>query len=536
MNTEIQSPSCPTPAPAGIKLFRRDGTPRKHFSASERLALLGWGAEEVAAFMKLFAPRRFPYILQRQRDGKPPAWRTVNHALTDDLIVRHLLADKLPGVNPIWVGTRAWDKTMFVAVDVDFRGDAPDFIRRCTKVERALYTLGIPRRSWLIQATPSGGRHYYFFTYRPIPTWEIPITLELVELVHIGGQHEVFPSDTQGLRLPFGSIPGQVHDPEAGRLFIRAYVSGEFPRVNWRRCKNRASRSAQRRLEGIGSATPVPARPRSPKHEREQPALPLGVPKAQRCSTEQGRTTTSRPATRPKDIEDLWQRGITAAGARLEATKKVAWNFIFVRGMSEEEAANEIIDWVYRNGKTTSNDVKADLKNNTRRVAEQTRRIVAWYAARRREGGSSGSRRFSRTEIDAIVAAAASLPATLQPARIHFAIDFLNFAKREGTRHGDGWGCCPSVRGIIRKWKNCSGIRYRPHLTWALEVGLIEMIREKRQSKNGKGRARTYAIYVPHSPLEERTLSYAHAIEYADQRVLAASDGIQVGHGEGDAE
>ena len=41
----------------------------------------------------------------------------------NDLVVKHLLANRLPGT-VTWVGTRAWDKTKFMALDVDFRGEA----------------------------------------------------------------------------------------------------------------------------------------------------------------------------------------------------------------------------------------------------------------------------------------------------------------------------------------------------------------------------------------------------------------------------
>jgi hypothetical protein len=535
--SEAQNPSCsPTPS---VNLFRHDGTPRTRFTASERLIVLGGHEHELEVFCELLAPRRCPYISQRWRDGERQPWRTVDHSLTNDLIVRHLLANRLPGADTIWVGARAWEKTNFVAIDVDFRNDAQDFARRCDNVERALYVLGIPRESWLIQSTPSGGRHYFFFTYRSIPTWEVSLTLELVGLVHINGQQEVYPSETQGLRLPFGWIPGQAHDPESWLQFIRAYEAGEFPRVNWNRCKKRAERYAHRQAESIvralassaathtSSAVLQPGKSLSPS--------PIGIPKPERANARQGGDVTARSLVRPSDIDALWQRVIVADGTRLDTTKKIAWNFIFVRGMLEEEAANEIIDWIYRTGNNSSKDVREDLLNNTRKVADQTRQVVAWYAARRREGGASGSRRFSHTEIDAIVALAASLPTTIQPGRIRFAIDFLNFAKRQGIRHGDGWACSPAVRGIIRKWKGCSGTRYKPHLDWALEVGLIEMVREKWQSRNGNGRARTYVIHALHGPLEEQALSHTEAIQYAGQRVLATSDDAQANRREGNA-
>jgi hypothetical protein len=371
--TDFQDPTYPTAA-TSVRVYRRDGRPRRRFSKPERLAALGGHEHELEVFQQLFAPKKYPYIIQRQQAGTRQTWRTVNHAITLDLIARHLLADKLPGADIIWVGTRAWEKTKYVTIDVDYRGDSQSFSQRCEKVERALYTLGIPRKSWLIQPTPSGGRHYFFFTSRPVLTWEIRLTLELAGLAHSNGQHEVYPDENHGLRLPFGWIPGRVHDPEAWLRFIQAYQADEFPRANWDRCKQRAEQHAERQLEL------QPTRPSSP--------APMGVPKAERIIVNQGMTASAGPATRPKDIDDLWQRGITASGERLDATKKLAWHFIFAQGMSEEEAINKITAWVYRTGQNTSKDVRADLKCDKQKVAEQTRQIVAWFAARRLESGT----------------------------------------------------------------------------------------------------------------------------------------------------
>jgi hypothetical protein len=418
-----------------------------------------------------------------------------------------------------------------MAIDVDFRGDTEDFTERCKKVERVLYILGIPRKAWLIQPTPSGGRHYYVFFRRAVATRELSQVLELVNLRHVAGQHEIFPSETQGFRLPFGWIPGQTHDPGAWARFIRAYESGEFPRVNWRRCRKRATRWCERQFDKLGawtsSSTRRESNPTASRQIRPSSPRPIGIPKADQAKLKQTNDEIPSVAMCPKDIEDLLRHGIQAEGTRLDLTKKVAWNFIFVRGMSEEEAAAEIIRWVYETGKHTSKDVRSDLENGTQKVAEQTRQIVAWCAARRRESGATGGRRFSPAEIDTIIQFTSELPETILSSRVHFAIAFLNFAKRHGTRHDDSWACCPSVRGIIRKWKGCSGTRYKAHLDWALKVGLIEMIREKWQPKTGKGRARTYAIHVPHSRVQERTLSYTGAIEYARQRVSAHETHLQ---------
>ena len=53
--------------------------------------------------------------------------------------------------------------------------------------------------------------------------------------------------------------------------------------------------------------------------------------------------------------------GIQAEGTRFAAMKMVAWNFVFVRSMSQEDAAQQLIKWVYRTGRHTSKDVKRDL-------------------------------------------------------------------------------------------------------------------------------------------------------------------------------
>jgi hypothetical protein len=524
MTTTIQSQnsSCPA-AIAAIAVYRRDGKPRRRFSESERIALLGHKSE-LDEFMRLLARRRCPYIRQRTDTNGRREWKTVPHRLRRDDVVKHLLANQIPGVAATWVGTRAWERTSYVAVDVDNRGDRQDFEARCHRVESALLVLGIPTKSLLIQQTPSGGRHYYFFLYESICTAHIRPVLELVGLTHCNGQYEIYPSEDQGLRLPFGYVPSQPHDPDAWWKFILAYKAGTFPRVNWKRCCKRAESYAQKHQtetvkNGLPSTSPTNLRSSSLRRKQPLSPLPMGLPKAARTVLQPQENMTRQLGTRPKDIDDLWQRGIQKEGTRVEATKQLAWYFIFIRGMSEEEAAEEIIEWAYRTGRHTSRDVKADIENNTRKVAEQTRSIVAWYAARRREGQRSSPGRFSAQEINALVERVAALPLPLRSARVRFAIDFLNFAKREGSRQGDGWTCCPSVRGIIRKWKNCSGTRYKAHLDWALQVGLIKMIREKWQPKIRKGRARTYAIYVPQSPASERTLSYSAAIEYACQQL-----------------
>ena len=78
-------------------------------------------------------------------------------------------------------------------------------------------------RSVLIQSTPSGGRHYYVFFDAPYGLDQYHALLHAVGLRHVPGEIEFYPSPNQGLRLPFGHIPGQPHDPGAWIQFIDDY-------------------------------------------------------------------------------------------------------------------------------------------------------------------------------------------------------------------------------------------------------------------------------------------------------------------------
>ncbi len=481
----------------GIRLYRRDGKPRRNFSESERLTLLGNHEWELDEFLRLFAPRQYPYIRQREVPGEGRQWQTVHHRLTRDNVAKHLLADFLPGVSPTWVGTQAWENTAFVAIDVDYRGDEEDFRERCQPVENALLTLGIPKTSLLLQKTPSGGCHYYFFPYEPIPTAEIEPVLEKVGLKHINGQHEIFPSETLRFRLPFGHIPGEEHDPDAWWKFMHRYESNEFPRVNWKRCCRRAESFARRQQEMTECATPS-----SPGRG----CVSRTVERQRTAGTRNGSLSRLGKFVDSGEIAELLKKGIPCEGTRVEITKKLAWHLVFVRRMTADEASAWLTDWVYRTGSATSATVRADLARGTRKAKRQTRDIVNWCVARRNEGKYRGTGIFSRSEVDFFVDLVMNSPVGERAARIYFAMSFLNFAKKNGCKGRDGWTCCPSVRGVIRKWNGCSGMRYKPYMDWALEVGLIEMVREKWQPKGRKGRARTYLVCIPSQTTEKSTL------------------------------
>lgn len=261
----------------GVSLYTRAGLLKSRFTLPEQLQILGCTLEQLEAYIKLFVPRRTDFAITRAGSGNPRDWTGGRGTIGERQVIRHLLGSRLPNHNPVWIAPRAWDWTRFIAIDVDRRGDEHDFCRRCGKVEDALAALEIPPDARLIMPTPSGGRHYYCFTTAPTGTAEIAPVLASVGIVHRKGAFEVFPSTQRGLRLPYGHIPGQPHDPNAWIQFIKDYENGSFPRINWDRCKQQADRyatplvceSALRVGQGFFDI-PAPA-PRAPKVEDQEP-------------------------------------------------------------------------------------------------------------------------------------------------------------------------------------------------------------------------------------------------------------------------
>lgn len=290
----------------GVSLVTRGGTPKTRYSPAEQARILGGTPADQAAFADLFAPRRTDYSVTRPRSGNSRDWTTGRGRLSDGRIVRHLLGARLPGRPPQWVAVRAWDWTRFVVIDVDLRGDRADFDRRCAEVEAALDRLGVPPQSRLVTATPSGGRHYFFFPDGRIRTSEIAPTLAQVGIVASKGRYEVFPSTSHAIRLPFGHLPGRPHDPNAWIRFVRSPPLG----VNWEECKRRAAeytRASRRSVPAPGterrSAVAKPQQGlRSTSHNRE-----LGLPKQEQPRLRRYRELLGRPIGSPAEADELYQ-------------------------------------------------------------------------------------------------------------------------------------------------------------------------------------------------------------------------------------
>jgi len=517
----------------GVALLTRSGKAKARFSEAERLQLLGATKRDLRDFIALFCPDRPFYAATRRKSCDPRAWTTPPSRLRPAEVLRHLTADLTPGLNPMWIAPRCWEVTRWIGLDVDYRGDREDFVRRCRQVLEALSLLGVHRRAILTSPTPSGGCHYRFFLTRKVRVRDVPEILRLVGLVEAPGQIEIFPKQTNGMRLPFGFIPGREHRPSRWVGFIRAYRHRKIPRISWFKIRRLAEKHApavlERQLarlpavsERTAAATPCAAT----KCRQSKPSTALGVPKRLRADESSMRTDVARylellenPISKPSEAAELWDLGIRHVGTRVKATKRIVWHLLFARGLSVEDATNAAVTWVYETGETTSVDVMADLKKRKRKVEKETRNLVRWMADRhvRKPPAERDKSRISKAEVDAIRKQLGVL--ANDPALVTVALNFLRFAKLHGTATRDGWSVQVAVNGVMRRWPGCRGMGYKPLIAALTKRRIVQLTREKLQSANGTGRPRTYLVCIPPELHTAATMTVEEAVEFAGKEL-----------------
>lgn len=524
------------PAINGVSLVTRAGKPKSRYSSEERLHILGATKADLNATIRLFCPDGPLYAATRRDSEDPRDWITPRGRLPDSEVLKHLTGSLTPGINPRWVAPHSWEATWWIGIDVDFRGDRDDFQRRCKFVLEALGKLGVPNDAILKSLTPSGGRHFRFFTTRKVRVSDIPLVMALVGLHESSGQIEIFPKLNKGMRLPFGYIPGREHDPRKWLRFIRAYRRGRFPRMNWLGCLQRASEHATAVLDGKVPNTGVNATaivgPASEVQRRRITRVNLlGIPKRQRAtqpnpadqSKDRYRELLSRPITKPSEATELWSMGICAEGTRIEVTKRLAWHLLFVRRLPLNDAANKLVEWVYETGSHTSADVRADRNRGTRKVEEETRQIVQWMVDNH-TATDAPEHDLSRFSVEELQAIQKTLHESAADELVSVALCFLRFAKLHGAPQADGWLVQVSVNGVIRKWPGCRGMKYKPFIEGLKACGLIEVTREKRQSSNGTGRPRTYLIRIQPELRTGAAMSHEDALRLAAQAVRPSQE------------
>ena len=537
------SPSVPTPPSAnqlnGVALVTKSGTWKSRYSPAERLRILGATNADLRSFIEVFCPGEPLYAATKPKSNDPRAWTTPRGRLPATEVLRHLTADMTPAIAPRWIAPHSWGATWWIGIDVDLRGDRDDFQRRCALVRRAFAILGVPANAMLVSQTPSGGRHFRFFTRRKVRVADIPEVMERVGLRESPGQIEIFPKLKKGMRLPFGHIPGTTHDPRVWLRFIRKYRRGKFPRVNWLDCSTRAAEHRRKVLEGArgGSAVDSLASPDSaaPRTRLTTSVGLTGAPRAKSGkpsptgdhATDRYLQLLSKQCASPAEAMELWDLGIRAAGTRIAATKRMAWHLLFVKRLPLEDVAGQLVRWVGATGATTSVDVKADLAAGTRRVEKETRRLVAWLAEKHGHDRTKGVDRslFSTAEVEAIEAKLKA--STFDPLVTSVALHFLRYAKLHGTPVADGWSVQVSVNGVIRKWPGCRGTHSRRVIEALIACGLLRKTKERVRSTNRTGRPRTFLCAIAPELRAGASMSHENALAVVTNMLTNTKTGAE---------
>lgn len=484
----------------GVPLYTKSGTQRQRYSVAERLKIAGATEHHLETYIKWFCPYAPPFAITKSGSDDPRAWVTANGKLCSKHVVRHLLGDAIPGIEPKWVAPWGAMYTRWIGLDIDFRGDQEDFQRRVAVAEQAMATLGYPKSGPLWSPTPSGGLHVRGFLAKTMFTHQVEILFDNLGITHTSGQIEVFPREDRGLRLAFGKIPGQPFDASAwvrfsDKLSRKGGVCRLDPYEMLRQSESQLALRLERemRREESSPALTAPVALATP----EDAVLPLHRPTEELAEHP---PATPEKITCPADAEAMYKRGIWRPGMRVDATKQLAWHFLKAQGKSIEETIELLTRWCYDTGRTTSVDVQQDLANGTNNVAEQVAAIVRSIASFPTTGRVRPLVGVYREEVERIVL---RLKTSSEFERdIAFACRMLQFAKGygekgRGERGETHWVARISVRGIMRTWPGCSGMRYLPPLRALVKFGVLTLLEEKLQTSNKTGRPRTWGIVIP---------------------------------------
>ncbi len=531
--------------------------------------------ERLMAFMNLFAFRTTGGIITRAGGGHRD-WVALKAPISPEQVARHLLADRLlPVFRPQWVGSRSPSTSKLIIIDVDpdrppdpilsvdglkeilafgysdFDAFTKDrqaaqeraqhrrpFPDRCSFVEDAFRRLGPDPDDPLQvqkQPTPSGGLHYIACLDRPCFFYQIHDLLIQAGLHHVPGQIEFFPSQNRALRLPFGHVPGQPHDPRAWIRFTEDYLAGRIRRHSLDAMYNR--------LMTCLPPTPTTVTVRGPlaSSERSRQAQPapisranLGLPRGRRNEpTTPNLTATLRQSeidrylhlvnkgiTSFEEAEELFALGIHVPGTRTAALKHLAAHFIWIKHQSAEEAADTLILWAM-DPRHQSKDIQADLTDGTEKVKDHIVCMCRWYVRNRKsatpaDGPEVDPRaRFAPAELVILLPVIQSMPMSERTDQAHFFLNLLAFAKQHGHAqdHGSGWEVAVAINAVVRKWPGCRGKdKYKIRMDRAKDSGLLTMIKEKWQRPGGNGRARTYFLSIPCVDQSDWTISYRDAL------------------------
>jgi hypothetical protein len=405
----------------------------------------------------------------------------------------------------------------------------PSFADRCILVEKAFRRMGINPdnpTSVLIQPTPSGGRHYYVFFDAPYLLSQYHQLLHAAKLQHVPGEIEFYPSTKHGLRLPFGHIPGQPHNPQAWIQFIDDYRNGKIIRHSLADCHDSLEKHTEiqsRRIQSVqrsnsGSPTGIthqradsPSTPKSAEPSTRDPNLGSEAEGRYRLLLEGIRSST--------DAEDLMSLGILLPGTRTQVLNHLAAHLIWFKHLSAADAADFLINWAM-SPRHASKDIQDDQANGTTKVAKHIQTMCRWYDSNMQASdfpaNTYTAAKFAPQELKALRYHLAELSPDDRANQAQFLLHFIRFAKHHGSADSDGtgWLASPAIRQVIRRWPGCHHMNYATRIRHAVSGGCMEVVKDAWHRPNGPGRARTYRLSVPVVPESEWVMTYEAAFDF----------------------
>ncbi|WP_428305467.1 hypothetical protein [Lacipirellula sp.] len=518
----------------GVSFLTKKGKFKRRYLRQEKLQICGLSEADLDAIIELFCPDR-PYYVTT--GSGVDDWYDPHRRLKPDEVLRHLLGNILQEIIPKHVAPKCWGCTKFVGIDVDFHpGEEDDFLSRRRLVRKGLRILGVPTEGVLVSDTPSGGKHYRFFLTEAIKLEQIPYVLGKVGIHQKRGRFEIFPCKKTGYRLPFALRPGHEHNPARAGIFIRKFIAGEVPKVNWIECLRRAEAFEAKygvpreQFQRSHSSSPVSARPASFAKPKLSSVI-CGVSKQTRLTdasaADDRRIEPSYGSKSVLLMDQLFLTGIAAAGTRTQVTLDLAWHFRFVRRFTASATCDTLLEWVNRTGRETSTTVIEDLRGGTRKADAHTRAIVDWvYRLPEEERAPQMARgRFSRAEVEHLLTKLKYVPANDRLELVEFVLRCLQFAKRHGACDETGWVAEIAAGEVMRSWPRCSGSSYVRKREILAGAGLLQVERGEWRTKSRSGRARTYRLNVERSLSSDATMELEHAVAYASALLSQAGDG-----------
>ena len=503
--------------------------------------MAGLSDDDLGYLVNFFIPRRDMVSSQsRSMRERPKDRRWYTHESPYSfqrlkaLLVRHLLGDLVPGVQPLWVASRAREWTKQIVIEVDNHNNIDEqFEANCRAVEARLETMDVDLNDMWISPSPGKGRYYRIFLSRSIPTANIPKLLELAGIPLASGRIEAFPRENMAIRLPFGWVPGVPHDLSVVHRWLHAARTHSLKRHHprWlRRCAaERAwsrSQSPVRRTRAQSHLTRTAATALRPA---EGMALPKRLGRSESWETDLQRydAVLDRPQS-PQDVEWLLQVGILEKGTRWKVLGHLAWHFVHVKRLAEDDAVEAILSWLY-DPRHKSRAVQQALERADRSLLQPAVRGHVAAQVRHRERSRERSREqvlhthathaeatFPLSDLGALKPYLACEPLDEKAKRkaAVFLLQVLAFTRRYGEVTDGYLEAYISTHGVLRTIPGFSNSKAIAVIkSWAERVGFLTLTEAKRQSLNKSGTPCRYRVSVPPETSGE-VVSLEEAITY----------------------